>query len=69
MMRSWTRQHVRRSLPVRILVIVNDPRFGTERCYDAERPALALRKREPRPELTVFLMTHAVFAADREPVV
>jgi uncharacterized protein involved in oxidation of intracellular sulfur len=46
-----------------ILFIINDPPYGTERCFNALRLALALLKEEPRPEITVFLMADAVLAA------
>jgi uncharacterized protein involved in oxidation of intracellular sulfur len=46
-----------------ILIIINDPPYGTERCYNALRLALALHKNDPRPKLTVFLMADAVLAA------
>lgn len=46
-----------------ILIIINDPPYGTERCYNALRLALALRKEDPRPGVTVFLMADAVLAA------
>ena len=48
---------------MRILFIINDPPYGTERCFNALRLALALLKEEPRPEITVFLMADAVLAA------
>lgn len=48
---------------MKILFIVNDPPYGTERCYNALRLALALQKKEPATQLTVFLMADAVSAA------
>ena len=48
---------------MKILFIINDPPYGTERCFNALRLALALLKAEPRPEITVFLMADAVLAA------
>jgi uncharacterized protein involved in oxidation of intracellular sulfur len=48
---------------MRILLIINDPPYGTERCFNALRLALALLKEEPRPEITVFLMADSVLAA------
>ena len=50
---------------MKILFIVNDPPYGTERCYNALRLAGALLKRDPAPEVTVFLMADAVVAARR----
>jgi len=45
------------------LLIVNDPPYGTERVYNALRLAHALLKREPAPQVTIFLMADAVVAA------
>lgn len=49
----------------RILFILNDPPYGKERCYNALRLAGALLKRDPKAEVTVFLMADAVGAARR----
>lgn len=46
-----------------VLFILNDPPYGTERCYNALRLAHALLKREPETKVTVFLMADAVAAA------
>jgi uncharacterized protein involved in oxidation of intracellular sulfur len=48
---------------MRTLIIINDPPYGTERCYNALRLAGALLKKEPGSEVTVFLMADAVAAA------
>lgn len=48
---------------VQILLILNDPPYGTERCYNGLRLALALIKGEPAAAVTVFLMADAVGAA------
>ncbi len=48
---------------MKILIILNDPPYGTERCFNGLRLALALRKTEPKPELSVFLMADAVLCA------
>ena len=45
------------------LLILNDPPYGTERCYNGLRLALALIKNEPAIAVTVFLMADAVVAA------
>jgi len=45
-----------------VLVLVNDPPYGTERCYNALRLAGALAKRE-EAEVRVFLMGDAVGCA------
>jgi uncharacterized protein involved in oxidation of intracellular sulfur len=52
-----------RGLIMKILIILNDPPYGTERCFNGLRLALALRKTEPKPELSVFLMADAVLCA------
>ena len=48
---------------MKFLLIINDPPYGTERCFNALRLALALLKEEGNPEVTVFLMADAVLAA------
>ena len=48
---------------VKILFIINDPPYGTERCFNALRLSLALLKEEEKPEVSVFLMADAVLAA------
>ncbi|MEX2647736.1 MAG: DsrE family protein [Alphaproteobacteria bacterium] len=48
---------------MKVLFILNDPPYGTERSYNALRLAMALAKQEPTPELTVFLMADAVACA------
>ena len=37
-----------RRTPVQVLLILNDPPYGTERCYNGLRLALALAKSDPR---------------------
>jgi uncharacterized protein involved in oxidation of intracellular sulfur len=48
---------------VQVLLILNDPPYGTERCYNGLRLALALAKGDPAIIVTVFLMADAVVAA------
>lgn len=48
---------------MKALIIINDPPYGTERCYNAFRLAGALLKIAPDSQLTVFLMADAVLAA------
>jgi uncharacterized protein involved in oxidation of intracellular sulfur len=48
---------------MKTLFILNDPPYGTERCYNALRLAHALDKTDPTIEVTVFLMADAVIAA------
>lgn len=50
---------------MKTLFIINDPPYGTERCYNALRLVSALLKRDPATEVTVFLMADAVVAARR----
>jgi uncharacterized protein involved in oxidation of intracellular sulfur len=50
-------------LPVITLFILNDPPYGTERCYNALRLAGALLRKDPESAVTVFLMADAVLAA------
>jgi len=47
---------------VRILLVLNDPPYGTERSYNGLRLASALAKRE-EAEVRVFLMADAVGCA------
>ena len=48
---------------MKILIIINDAPYGTERCFNALRLALALLKKDEKPEVSVFLMADAVLAA------
>jgi uncharacterized protein involved in oxidation of intracellular sulfur len=48
---------------MKVLFILNDPPYGTERVYNALRLAHALLKKEPQMNLTVFLMADSVVAA------
>jgi uncharacterized protein involved in oxidation of intracellular sulfur len=50
---------------MKMLFILNDPPYGTERCYNALRLANALLKSDPATEITVFLMADAVACAKR----
>jgi len=45
------------------LLIVNDPPYGSERCYNALRLAHALVKHDASASLTIFLMADAVVSA------
>ena len=45
---------------MRVLLLLNDPPYGTERSYNGFRLATALAKRDPATEITVFLMADAV---------
>ena len=48
---------------MKILFIINDPPYGTERCFNALRLALVLLKDGEKPEISVFLMADAVVCA------
>ena len=48
---------------MQILFILNDPPYGTERCYNGLRLALALIKNDLATAVTMFLMADAVVAA------
>ncbi|MBI2718420.1 MAG: DsrE family protein [Rhizobiales bacterium] len=48
---------------MKVLFVLNDPPYGSERCYNALRLAHALSKNDPAMEVTVFLMADAVVAA------
>jgi uncharacterized protein involved in oxidation of intracellular sulfur len=48
---------------MKVLFIVNDPPYGTERVYNALRLAQALLKSDLQMKVTVFLMADAVIAA------
>ncbi len=48
---------------MKTLFVLNDPPYGTERVYNAVRLAQALLKKEPKQEVTIFLMADAVAAA------
>ena len=45
--------------------ILNDPPYGTERCYNALRLAHTLLRNDPSTELPIFLMADAVVAAHK----
>lgn len=48
---------------MKICIVLNDPPYGTERCFNGLRLALALLKADPQPELSVFLLADAVLCA------
>jgi uncharacterized protein involved in oxidation of intracellular sulfur len=48
---------------MKVLFILNDPPYGTERTYNGLRLAHALMKQDPAIEISVFLMADAVAAA------
>ncbi|MGE4012073.1 MAG: DsrE/DsrF/TusD sulfur relay family protein [Alphaproteobacteria bacterium] len=50
---------------MKALFILNDPPYGSERCFNALRLAHALLKNDPTVEITVFLMADSVIAAKK----
>jgi uncharacterized protein involved in oxidation of intracellular sulfur len=52
---------------MQVLLILNDPPYGTERSYNALRLALALGKTEGT-EVRVFLMADAIGCAKRDQI-
>ena len=48
-----------------VLIILNDPPYGTERSYNGLRLASALAKASPDAEVSVFLMADAVLCAKK----
>jgi uncharacterized protein involved in oxidation of intracellular sulfur len=50
---------------MKVLFILNDPPYGTERCYNGLRLARSLLKADSEAELTVFLMADAVACAKK----
>jgi len=47
----------------KILILINDAPYGTEKAYNALRLSMQLGKDHPGTELRVFLMADAVFCA------
>lgn len=48
---------------MQILIVFNDPPYGSERIYNGLRLAHALVRKNPETKITVFLMADAVLAA------
>ena len=48
---------------MKILLIINDPPYGSEKPYNALRMAMMLQKEHPDVEVRVFLMADAVTCA------
>jgi uncharacterized protein involved in oxidation of intracellular sulfur len=48
---------------VKILFILNDPPYGSERCYNGLRTAVKLLLTEGRPDVSVFLIGDGVACA------
>jgi len=47
------------------LIILNDPPYGTERCYNGLRLAHTLLKNDANAEVTIFLMADSVVCAKK----
>ena len=47
---------------MKALFILNDPPYGSERCYNALRLANALLRKDPESAIAVFLMADSVIA-------
>jgi uncharacterized protein involved in oxidation of intracellular sulfur len=50
-------------MTMNLLLIVNDPPYGSERCYNALRLAHALVKKDADARIVIFLMADAVLSA------
>lgn len=48
---------------MKILIIINDAPYGTEKAYNALRMAMAIQKEDENAEVRVFLMADAATAA------
>ncbi len=48
---------------MKVMLVINDAPYGTEKAYNALRLALALLKRPEKVELRIFLLTDAGFCA------
>nr|NQU93300.1 DsrE family protein [Bacteroidota bacterium] len=47
----------------KILIIINDAPYGTEKAYNALRMAMTLQKEHKEVEIKIFLLADAVFCA------
>jgi len=50
---------------MKALLILNDPPYGTERCYNALRLAAAFARSDPSNAVTIFLVADAVLCAKK----
>ncbi len=48
---------------MKYLLVLNDPPYGTERCYNGLRLANSLLKTDENSEVSIFLMADAVLCA------
>ena len=51
---------------MKVLFVINDPPYGTERVYNALRLAHALVKKDSAAQITVFMMADAVIAGNAQ---
>ncbi|MCL5985552.1 MAG: DsrE family protein [Actinobacteria bacterium] len=49
---------------MKILIIINDAPYGTEKAYNALRVAMQLQKEQPHIEVRIFLMADAAICAN-----
>lgn len=50
---------------MKVVFILNDPPYGTERSYNGLRLALNILKKDAQADIVVFLMADAVFCAKK----
>ena len=48
---------------MKVLIIINDAPYGSEKAYNALRIAMQLQKETPKPEVRVFLMADSATCA------
>jgi uncharacterized protein involved in oxidation of intracellular sulfur len=48
---------------MKILIIINDAPYGTEKAYNALRMAMTLQKEHQEMEIKIFLLADAIFCA------
>ncbi len=48
---------------MQVLFVLNEPPYGTERCYNALRLAAAFVRNDPSTTITIFLLADAVLCA------
>ena len=48
---------------MKILLVINDAPYGTEKAYNALRLAMVLQKEQPDVEIRIFLMADGIFCA------
>ncbi len=51
------------SMKMKVLIIINDAPYGTEKAYNALRMVMMLQKKHPDVEVQIFLMADAVACA------